>query len=57
MFLHKRKCKYIGRQTYGRFMLNPEVIEEWPMGVDPDGIRVFDSAVPQLALGPGYTLT
>ncbi len=39
-------------QALTPFLIDPSLISEWPMGIDPDGIYVVDSCVEQHKLGP-----
>ena len=35
------------------FIVNHHELDEWPMGIDAEGVIVYDSAVPQIELGMG----
>ena len=43
----------IDMTRWGPFAIDAASIDEWPLNVDPDGVRCFDTAVPQVELGAG----
>ena len=47
------RANKINMDEWATYRVDPATVESWPAGVDPEGIWLFDSAVPQLALGPG----
>ena len=43
----------INLEEWAAYRVDASTVESWPAGVDPEGVWLFDSAVPQLSLGPG----